>query len=488
MRSAVFATTTAFFLKPLPLPAQQAQYLPATPLFEADGLQGFELRPVVAESAIQPERPLYPSAFALGAVLGALGASLIAGRPARVSRRRALAPVMLTDAELKKYNAQAAKINKDAAAKETQKEVAFEKERKKAVAEQLAQRKAFEKQVEANRLKKEKEKAQENKRLAAEQRAVQGRVVRTTPRKASTSPTSRGLTQGSTSLTAPRNKVQQTPSQAFERALAPIYVPPAIAKQRPDLVKINTKSASTRPVSPTPAATTPTRAVTPTRAAKTPADRQAEQEKKKAVAQMEAQRKLFEKQVEANRLKKQKDAERAAKGLAPLPTRSASPPPARKVNVAQKAPAKPKTNLAKDTSGESASQAFERIFAPIFIPPSVAKKRPELVSKYKSSDTPTKRASVTKPKIVAKPRVTKSGGRVGASSRLSRPDRMEKKGTPSRPRGVVKPARVTKRTTTQATTRVKGVVKPTSTSKTTKKAESQSPSQFIDGLLQFGKK
>ena len=133
---------------------------------------------------------------------------------------------------------------------------------------------------------------------------------------------------------------------------------------------------------------------------------------------------------------------------------------------------------AQKTSEESPSQAFERIFAPIFIPPAVANKRPELVQKYQAS-TPKTSAGVTKSRVtkprVTKPRVTKTVAKKPSTST----------------RGVVKPTRVTTRAGTRVTTRArttgKGVVKPTRVvkraSETTTK---ESPSKFFDSI--FAKK
>merc|ERR1719316_2512047 len=121
-----------------------------------------------------------------------------------------------------------------------------------------------------------------------------------------------------------------------------------------------------------------------------------------------------------NRLKKQKVLElnnkRFAAGLPPLP---AAPVP--KASTAQRAPRATGATAAK---GETPAKAFERIFAPIFIPPAVAQKRPELVKQYQASSTPKTSARVTTsrvtkkaPRTVAKPRVTKSAVRKATSAR-----------------------------------------------------------------------
>jgi hypothetical protein len=229
---------------------------------------------------------------------------------------------------------------------------------------------------------------------------------------------------------------------------------------------------------------------------------QAKRELSKALLQQQAQRKAFEAQVEANRKKKEKllaiNNKRYAKGLPPLqaetlrattPVRDSAPSkpaPVRRTASPARPSAAPaarqRVSSAQKTSEESPAQAFERIFAPIFIPPAVAKKRPELVQKYQAS-TPKTSAGVTKSRVtkprVTKPRVTKTVAKKPSTST----------------RGVVKPTRVTTRAGTRAGTRVttrarttgKGVVKPTRVvkraSETTTK---ESPSKFFDSI--FAKK
>jgi hypothetical protein len=366
---------------------------------------------------------------------------------------------MLDEDEYRRYMNEAARKTQEQIKLDKIQRIQDEKERDRLVSEQQEQRRLFDQQVEKNRLKKQKDTEAQNRRFAAGQTR---QSAPTTARKANIAPAKQKANAGT----------GETPARAFERIFAPLYIPPAIRDQRPDLVEKYAKSEpkpkvaqATRSKSPMPAVTT---------------------SKSAAVKEMETQRRLFDQQVEANRLAKQKALEAANRGekkRAVSPPRRASTPP-RKANIAQQAPAKAK---ASGTSGETPAQAFERIFAPIYIPPAIKDQRPELVEKYQASAPAKTSAGVTKPtksapRVVAKPRVTKSAAR-----NPSKTGGTIQKSKPSSPRGVVRPARVTKR----ASTTTRGVVKPARVTKkvgktTNKGSPSESSSTIFDKL--FGKK
>jgi len=101
---------------------------------------------------------------------------------------------------------------------------------------------------------------------------------------------------------------KNSPARLFEKLVSPYYIPPAVAKQRPDLVE----------------------------------------------------------QREAKAGRKSGAAQKQVKGEA--------------VPVAK--PVASSSKAAPSRSAETPAQVFERLAAPIFIPPAVAKQRPDLVEKY----------------------------------------------------------------------------------------------------------
>jgi hypothetical protein len=149
-------------------------------------------------------------------------------------------------------------------------------------------------------------------------------------------------------------------------------------------------------------------------------------------------------------------------------------------------PATPRSSPAGKTTptGETPAQAFERIFAPLYVPPAVAKDRPELLQKYQ----PPRDKTTSVQKTVTKARVTKSTSkakvvparfratRTTASPRKPASTQVAKKKLTS-PQGVVKPTRVTKRASPAA----KGAVKPTRvTKRASAEADKESPSQLFE--------
>ena len=179
-----------------------------------------------------------------------------------------------------------------------------------AVRKAAAERRQFDAGVRANKLKKEKEeqaklrreKAEEAKRLRAakataqrqarEAAAAEAKRRREMGRSASAARAVNRSVQGGSSAS------KETPAQAFERLFAPIFVPPAVAKKRPDLVEkyqAGKPSTTARPATARPATARPAKAVT---------------------ISAEKQRQEFEKLVEANKRKKEKELAAANKRYA----------------------------------------------------------------------------------------------------------------------------------------------------------------------------
>jgi len=184
-----------------------------------------------------------------------------------------------------------------------------------AVRKAAAERRQFDAGVRANKLKKEKEeqaklrreKAEEAKRLRAakataqrqarEAAAAEAKRRREMGRSASAARAVNRSVQGGSSAS------KETPAQAFERLFAPIFVPPAVAKKRPDLVEkyqagkpsTTARPATARPATARPATARPAKAVT---------------------ISAEKQRQEFEKLVEANKRKKEKELAAANKRYA----------------------------------------------------------------------------------------------------------------------------------------------------------------------------
>jgi hypothetical protein len=362
--------------------------------------------------------------------------------------------------------------------------------------------------VAANKLKKQKEQA-----IAAKQAAAAAKLA---ARKAAAPTRVSGASAG-----------KETPSKAFERLLAPFFIPPAIAKQRPELVEEYQSStkAPKRTTGGGPWAkkigVAPVRssaeAANAAKAAKVAKEQEAAARAAKAardnnpaVLAMEEQRRKFDAEVAANKLQREREREAENRRYAgQVQGRVVSSTPQNRARSPPKtAPAKPTAAKAGAApGGETPAKAFERVFAPIFIPPAVAAKRPDLVQTYqnsprdKSPGVSKPRAAKSAPKVVATPRVTKSaatappkkaagtekkGGeslsqafeRVAGAVWVppSRPD-LKAKVSPSSPtpRGVVQPARVTKRAPTTAKGRVtptRGAKKPATTA--AKKGESPS--------------
>jgi hypothetical protein len=242
----------------------------------------------------------------------------------------------------------------------------------------------------------------------------------------------------------------------------------ALEKER-QLAKAVQQVAATRKAKAAKAATSATRATsaTKTASARTTAsvqERQAEAERKKRAKEMEDQRRQFEKQVEAAEKLREKQREldnkfyaKQAAAIAagkPVPVRKVLPPPKALTPVKANAAQQPsKVTVAKQTSEETPAKAFERIFAPIFIPPSVAAKRPELVSKYQSSGTTsTPRAKTVTKKAVAKKVVAKKVVAKRPPAKKVVAKKVVTKRASGTVRGVVKPTRVTKRAIKKTTT------------------------------------
>jgi hypothetical protein len=276
MRAVCFALGAAFMLQPLPLPTQHVQYLPAgVPLAGSDGLQGFQLTPV---AEVRSTSPRYPAAFALGAVLGTLGVSLaVQGRQQQLQVKKALSQQeaqrrqfdAIVEANRKKKQRELQLQSKRAAtgtaspAAKTQ----VAREQKKAISSLEAQRKQFDAVVEANRKKKQREMEVNNKRFAAGLPPVASTPARPTPAVRTT--TTRTSTTRTTTTRAPaaQKSNEETPSQAFERIFAPVFIPPAVARKRPELVK--KYQASGTPKTPTTTTRTTTARTSKPRVTKT---------------------------------------------------------------------------------------------------------------------------------------------------------------------------------------------------------------------------
>ena len=135
----------------------------------------------------------------------------------------------------------------------------------------------------------------------------------------------------------------------------------------------------------TPSARTPAANQAPRAVSVSVQNRQAEAEQKKRIKQMEDQRRQFEKQVEANRLQREKQRDLDNKFYAKQAAAIAAgkPVPVRRTPVkANTAQQSSKVNVVKKTSEESPAQAFERIFAPIYIPPSIREKRLDYAASF----------------------------------------------------------------------------------------------------------
>jgi hypothetical protein len=157
--------------------------------------------------------------------------------------------------------------------------------------------------------------------------------------------------------------MKETPSQLFERLVAPVFVPPS----RPDL-KAKYQGSVAKTTRPTPAARRPAAS----RAAPPP-KRQGGPKKKEASSQEKAAQ--LRAAFEARRA-----AEAAAKQATLQSSRSAPPKSVRSAPTTAR-------------RGETPAQAFERLAAPIFVPPS----RPDLKAKYQGVVTTVRGKAPSKP-------------------------------------------------------------------------------------------
>ena len=196
----------------------------------------------------------------------------------------------------------------------------------------------------------------------------------------------------------PAKPAKLSPAQLFERFAAPIYVPPAVAKRRPDLLEeIKAQDAETKQA--TAAKAEAAREASAARAAKAQeaavvareaAAAKAAEVKAAAAAAAAAKAEKAAAAKAAKEAAAQAAAEkRAAAAAAKVANASAKRPavvPKKAPVVAKKAPVVAKKGAAAQAPrgassadpAETPAQLFERVAAPIFVPPS----RPDLKQKY----------------------------------------------------------------------------------------------------------
>jgi hypothetical protein len=197
---------------------------------------------------------------------------------------------------------------------------------------------------------------------------------------------------------------KQTPARLFEKIMAPAYIPPAVKKARPELVeKYQSKKkaagvakpvAAPRPAAAPKAAATPKATISTPKAANPFGGFTLPSRKAAAPKRAQPKRAAPERaKAAAKPAATKKPASNLFGGLVlptqSVPTRGARKP-AKVVKAATKAPmfgrgAQKTTKTAKaavDDKAETPAQLFEKIMAPVYIPPSVRESRPELVEKY----------------------------------------------------------------------------------------------------------
>jgi len=208
-----------------------------------------------------------------------------------------------------------------------------------------------------------------------------------------------------------------SPAQLFERFVAPIYVPPAVAKRRPNLLEeikaqdAETKQAAAanaeaaREASAARAAKAQEAAVVAREAAAAKADKVKAAAAAAAAAKAETAAAAKAAKEAAAQAAAEKRAAAAAAKVANAAAKRPAVAPKKAPVVAKKAPVVAKKGAAAkaprgassadpaETSAETPAQLFERVAAPIFVPPS----RPDLKQKY-SKVTP----SIPAAKVAAK--------------------------------------------------------------------------------------
>ena len=129
----------------------------------------------------------------------------------------------------------------------------------------------------------------------------------------------------------------ETPARIFERVMAPIYMPPAVQKARPDLVEkyVKGKAKAAEPT-PAPAPPSPSPIAMPA----------------------------------------------ALKGLVRPTKKPTAEEPAAKPATKRAAKRAATTEMDDSPKAETPARIFERVMAPIYMPPAVQKARPDLVEKY----------------------------------------------------------------------------------------------------------